>query len=244
MTQTILILGGASDMGLALARTYAAQHAHLILAARNPERLDRDMADLTQRGAASARHVALDVMQFDSHASFIDQLGALPDVVISVVGLLGEQSAAERDAALAETIIVTNYAGPALLLGEFANRMEARGHGTLIGISSVAGDRGRASNYLYGSAKAGFTAFLSGLRNRLAKKNVHVMTVKPGFVNTRMTAGMKLPKPLTAQPEEVAAAIVNAAARKANVVYTYRIWQLIMLIICHIPEAIFKKLSL
>jgi len=99
--------------------------------------------------------------------------------------------------------------------------MEARGHGMIIGISSVAGDRGRASNYLYGSAKAGFSAFLSGLRNRLARKGVHVMTVKPGFVDTRMTAGMKLPGPLTASPDSVARAILDAAqARKTSSIFS------------------------
>lgn len=244
MSDTVLILGGASDIGLALARVYAGKHYHVLLAARDAGRLATDVTDLQQRGAASARAVAFDVLARDQFSAFIDSLGALPNIVISVVGLLGDQPQAERDAAHAETIIATNYTGPALLLGEFANRMEARGHGTIIGISSVAGDRGRASNYLYGSAKAGFTAFLSGLRNRLASKNVHVMTVKPGFVNTRMTASMKLPKPLTAEPQEVARAIVAAAEKQRNVIYVYAIWRLIMLIIGHIPEMIFKKLHL
>ena len=243
-SQTVLILGASSDIGLALARHYAGTGHHLILAARNAARLETDIADLRTRGAASARHVECDILAKERFGAFVDSLGVLPDVVISVVGLLGDQTQAEKDPSQAEAILATNYTGPVLLLGEFANRMEQRGAGTIIGISSVAGDRGRASNYLYGSAKAGFTAFLSGLRNRLAKKGVHVMTVKPGFVDTRMTAGMKLPKPLTAQPQEVAQAIVQAAERKANVIYTYRIWRLIMLIIAHIPEAIFKKLSL
>lgn len=243
-SETVLILGGASDIGLALARCYAAAGYHIILAARNATRLDADIADVKQRGAASARHVEFDILARDRYAAFIDALGTLPEVVISVIGLLGDQKMAERDAALTETTLVTNFTGPALLLGEFANRMEQRGSGVIIGISSVAGDRGRASNYLYGSAKAGLTAFLSGLRNRLADKGVHVMTVKPGFVDTRMTAGMKLPKPLTAQPEEVARAIFKAMQRRANVLYVYPIWRLVMLVICHIPEAIFKKLHL
>jgi decaprenylphospho-beta-D-erythro-pentofuranosid-2-ulose 2-reductase len=239
----ILILGGTSDMALALARAYAGRGAHLTLAARNPERLDADIADLRIRGAASARHVACDILHSNA-AAFVDALGTLPDVVICAVGLLGDQAAAENNAALAQTILRSNFEGPTLMLGEFANHMEVRGAGSIIGVSSVAGDRGRASNYLYGSAKAGFTAFLSGLRNRLASKGVHVMTVKPGFVNTRMTAGMNLPKLLTAQPEEVARAIIAAADRRRNTIYVYPIWRLIMLIIAHIPEAIFKKMHL
>jgi decaprenylphospho-beta-D-erythro-pentofuranosid-2-ulose 2-reductase len=122
-----------------------------------------------------------------------------------------------------------------------ANHFERRGSGTLVGISSVAGDRGRASNYVYGSAKAGFTAFLSGLRNRLAKKGVHVVTVKPGFVATRMTAGMNLPKALTAHPDDVARAVYRAFERKNDVIYILPIWWMIMRIICIIPEILFKK---
>jgi short-subunit dehydrogenase len=122
--------------------------------------------------------------------------------------------------------------------------MEERGYGTIIAISSVAGDRGRAKNYIYGSAKAGFTAFLSGLRNRLAKKGVRIITVKPGFVNTSMTAGMILPKALTAEPQEVARAVFNAMARGKDVVYVRKIWRPIMIIICAIPERVFKKLDI
>jgi decaprenylphospho-beta-D-erythro-pentofuranosid-2-ulose 2-reductase len=243
VAEHILILGGTSDIALALARAYAGRGCHLTLAARNPERLDTDIADLSIRGAASARHVAFDILHNDA-AAFIDALSPLPDVVICAVGLLSEQASAQNDAALAQTILRSNFEGPALMLGVIANRMQARGAGTIIGISSVAGDRGRASNYLYGSAKAGFTAFLSGLRNRLARNGVHVMTVKPGFVATRMTAGMKLPKLLTAQPNEVARAIITAADRRKNILYVYPIWRLIMLIIAHIPEAIFKKMRL
>ena len=116
--------------------------------------------------------------------------------------------------------------------------------GTIIGISSVAGDRGRASNFVYGSAKAGFSAVLSGLRNAHAKHGLHVLTVKPGFVATKMTAGMDLPPLLTAQPRDVADAIIKAQLRGRNVIYTKSLWWLIMTIIRHIPEGIFKRLSL
>lgn len=244
MTHTILILGAASDIGRAIARLYAADGATLLLAARNASRLAPDCADYTTRGAASATAVEFDVLDLANHARFIEGLGTLPDIVISVVGLLGNQTADERDATAAKTILDTNFTAPALLLGEFANRMQARGNGTLVGISSVAGDRGRATNYIYGSAKAGFTAYLSGLRNRLAKTGVHVLTVKPGFVDTRMTEGMKLPPALTATPERVALAVREAVAHRTNILYVLPIWRLVMLVICHIPEAVFKKLRI
>ncbi len=138
----------------------------------------------------------------------------------------------------------SNYEGPASIFAVFANRFEERGQGTLVGISSVAGDRGRATNYVYGSAKAGFTAFLSGLRNRLAKTGVHVVTVLPGFVATQMTEGMDLPKKLTAEPEEVAEAIARAVSKKRNVIYVRSVWWLVMLIIRNIPEFVFKRLKL
>jgi NAD(P)-dependent dehydrogenase (short-subunit alcohol dehydrogenase family) len=139
----------------------------------------------------------------------------------------------------------TNFEGPALLLGALAERFIARRHGTIVGVSSVAGDRGRGSNYVYGASKAGFTAFLSGLRNRAAAANVRVITVKPGFVRTRMTAGMKLPPLLTAEPQEVGATILSAVeGERGDVLYVRKIWRLVMMVICAIPEPIFKKMRL
>ena len=120
----------------------------------------------------------------------------------------------------------------------------ARRSGTIIGISSVAGDRGRATNYIYGSAKAGFTAYLSGLRNRLAGQGVHVATISPGFIATRMTAGMDLPEKLTASPEEVAEAILAAQEKRRDVVYVRPIWRLVMMVIRSIPEPVFKRLKI
>ncbi|MEP4341571.1 MAG: SDR family NAD(P)-dependent oxidoreductase, partial [Lentilitoribacter sp.] len=125
-----------------------------------------------------------------------------------------------------------------------ANRFEERGSGTIVGISSVAGERGRASNYIYGSAKAGVTAFISGLRNRLAKRGVHVVTVLPGFVATQMTEGMDLPAKLTAEPSDVADAIARAVGGKKDVIYVIPTWHLIMLIIRNIPESIFKRMNI
>jgi short-subunit dehydrogenase len=159
--------------------------------------------------------------------------------------MLGQQTRAEAGYAHAADILRVNFEGPALMLDEIADRMAQRGSGTIVGISSVAGDRGRASNYVYGSAKAGLTAFLSGLRNRLSTRGVHVLTVKPGFVRTRMTEGLTLPGPLTAEPQEVGRATYKAAElTKRDVIYVRPIWRLIMFGIGCIPEKIFKKMRL
>jgi decaprenylphospho-beta-D-erythro-pentofuranosid-2-ulose 2-reductase len=246
MTSTfspVLILGARSDVGRALAHRYAAAGATLILAARDATRLADDIADLEVRYGISARAVEFDVCA-DKPAEFFDRVGETPATVISVVGLLGEQASAELDHVEATRIMETNYVGPARMLNEAARRMESRGSGCIIGISSVAGDRGRASNYVYGSAKAGFTAFLSGLRNRVDRKGITVITVKPGFIATKMTAGMKLPSWLTAQPDEVAAAIFRAQGAGRDVLYVRPIWRLIMAVIRNIPEFLFKRSSI
>uniref|UniRef100_UPI00366AB7F5 SDR family oxidoreductase n=1 Tax=Albirhodobacter sp. R86504 TaxID=3093848 RepID=UPI00366AB7F5 len=203
-----------------------------------------DAADLTHRYNVAVTTHEFDVLDFEGFGALIDALPSLPQIAVIAVGLMGEQAANEADPVKASLVLRSNFEGPALIFAELANRMEARGSGVLVGISSVAGLRGRATNYVYGSAKAGFTAFLSGLRNRLAKKGVHVVTVLPGFVNTAMTAGMDLPAKLTAEPEEVGTAIVKATQSGRNVIYVRPIWQVVMTIIRAIPEPIFKKLSL
>jgi hypothetical protein len=243
-TSSVLVLGASSDIARAVARAYGACGRPLILAARDAARLSDDAEDLRLRYGVAVRLVDFDVLETAHAAAFLDGLGDVPGTVVCVVGLLGEPAACESDVARAEAVMRTNYVGPALILGELANRMEKRGGGTIIGISSVAGERGRASNYIYGSAKAGFSAFLSGLRNRLFRKGVRVITVKPGFVATRMTEGMALPKALTARPEEVGAAVVQAERHRRDVVYVRPIWRLIMLVIRLLPEGLFKRLSL
>ena len=184
---------------------------------------------------------SFNILESGGFESFVSALGVLPDAVVCVVGLLGEQAKAETDLTHASLIMRSNFEGPALLLGLFAERFAARGEGVLVGVSSVAGDRGRGSNYVYGASKAGFTAFLSGLRNRCGRSRVRVVTVKPGFVRTKMTAGMKLPGLLTAEPEEVAEAIYRATAeRPRDVVYVRPVWRIVMTIIGSIPESNFQ----
>lgn len=243
-TGSVLVVGGRSDIGLAIARRFAVAGYEIRLAARNSVSLEANRADLTVRYGVEASIHELDVLDTASFAGFLDSLPNLPDVVISVVGLLGDQAVSQNDAVAAAQVMRTNFEGPALLLGVVANRFEARGHGVIVGISSVAGDRGRASNYVYGSAKAGFTAFLSGLRNRLAQKNVHVLTVLPGFVATRMTEGMDLKPALTATPDQVAEQVFKAVRHRKDRIYVKPVWWLVMSVIRNIPEAVFKKTKL
>ncbi len=240
----ILILGATSDIAQALAYKYASQGHSLTLAARNPERLAALVSDIEVRYRMKAEAVKFEALDYDSHAAFYQNLAYRPDVVIAVFGYLGSQIKAQTDFAEAQTVIATNYLGAVSILNIVANDFEKRQSGTIIGFSSVAGDRGRGSNYIYGSAKAGFTAYLSGLRNRLAKANVQVLTVKPGFVRTKMTQGMKLPPLITAKPTQVAHYVYQAHQAGRDNIYTLWVWQFIMLIIRLIPERLFKRLSL
>jgi len=244
-SNTLLLIGGTSDIGRATALCYAQAGWRVMLAARNEDEARRNADDIAARTEAEVTIHQLDILQTDRFEEFIDGLPQLPDTVVCVVGALGDQERGQKDPIHATQILRTNFEGPALLLGSFAERFLERGSGTLVGVSSVAGDRGRGSNYLYGAAKAGFTAFLSGLRNRLAPAGIRVVTVKPGFVRTRMTAGMKLPPVLTAEAAEVGQAIFKSAEEGgSDIIYVRRIWRLVMMIIGTIPERIFKRLRL
>lgn len=240
----ILVLGARSDIGIAVAHKYAS-HGHSVqLAARQVESLAADKADIELRYNVPVTLHEFDALATDTHAAFVASLPSLPQIAICAVGLLGEQAQNEHDISAAINVMRSNFEGPASILAVLANRFEGRGSGTLVGISSVAGERGRATNYVYGSAKAGFTAFLSGLRNRLAKRGVHVVSVLPGFVATSMTEGLDLPTRLTAQPADVAEAIHKAVGNHRNIIRVLPVWTLIMAIIRAIPEPVFKRLKL
>jgi hypothetical protein len=241
---TALILGARSDIAIAVAHRFAKAGYDIQLAARNADSLRADKSDIELRYQVAVTAHEFDALDIASHDSFVDALPTLPTVAVCAVGFMGEQTESERDVQAAATVMRSNYEGPASILAMLANRFEQRSSGCIVGISSVAGERGRATNYVYGSAKAGFTAFLSGLRNRLAKKGVHVVTVLPGFVATKMTAGMDLPEKLTAQPVEIAEAILKAFEKQRNVIYLKPIWQIIMIIIRNIPEQVFKKMKI
>lgn len=231
-------------MARAIAHRFAKAGYDLDLAARNSRLLDPLVKDLTIRYHQDVKALEFDALDFKTHGEFYEKLAEKPEIVICVFGYLGNQESAQKDFQETQKIIQTNYTGAISILNIIANDFEQRQQGTIAGISSVAGDRGRQSNYIYGSAKAAFTAYLSGLRNRLAKSGVHVMTIKPGYVATQMTAEMELPKPLTASPEQIAEAIFQGIRKKKNVLYVLWMWRYIMFIIRNVPEFIFKKLNL
>lgn len=244
MKEPVLILGARSDIALALARRFAAEGHAIQLAARESGALEPERADIALRGNVPVSLHDFDALDTASFKDFLDSLPELPLIVVSAVGTMNPQHENENDLDAATRDIRSNFEGPALVLGLIAHRFEARGRGVIVGISSVAGERGRATNYVYGAAKSGFTTFLSGLRNRLASQGVHVMTVKPGFVATRMTEGMDLPKRLTAHPDEAARTILYGVRHRRNVIYVRPVWRLIMAVIRIIPEAVFKRMKI
>lgn len=242
----ILIIGATSAIAEATARLWAGEGHRLYLVARNGERLQAMAADLKIRGAESTGVGVLDLNDFARHQQALDDaVKALDgiDVVLIAHGTLGDQKACEQDFNLTLRELNTNAISVISLLTHLANRFEAQGHGTIAVISSVAGDRGRQSNYVYGTAKAAVTVFLQGLRQRLHKSGVHVLTLKPGFVDTHMTRDFKKGV-LWVKPEVVARRIAGSVAGRRDVVYAPGFWRLIMAVIKLIPEKIFKRIKL
>jgi short-subunit dehydrogenase len=242
---TWIILGATSSMARAFARKVAAEGAGVLLAGRDMDDLTVQAADAKVRGARMAEAVTFDARAPEGFQSLIDRLareeGELNAAVF--VGSMPAQAEIDADPALIDGTVTDSFTGPARFLQMLAPLMEARGGGTVVGVGSVAGDRGRIGNYVYGAAKAGFATYLSGLRNRLTRAGGHVVTVKPGFVDTSMTWG--LPGLfLVATPEAVAEDLWKAVRKRKNVIYTPFFWRYIMLIIRHIPEPIFKKMKI
>ena len=244
MNDFILIVGATSDIAKSVAREYAKVGYNLYLSGRDIERLEDFAKDLKISTQKEIKLIELDILDFESHQKFYNSLEPKPVGVISAVGYLGDQKRALIDFQESKKIIDTNYTGIVSLFNIVANDFEAKKSGFIVGISSVAGDRGKKSNYIYGSAKAAFSTYLSGLRNRLSKSNIDVLTVKPGFVDTKMTKDMDLPKVLTATPKEVAKDILKAQQNSKDIIYTKWFWRYIMWIIKAIPEWKFKKMSL
>ncbi len=240
----VLIIGAKSDIAKELAKVYAKNGFNLYLAGRNKNEIELIAKDINIRFGVKTLAKELDVTDFASHKNFYESLSPEPFGVIVVAGYMADQKFCEANFEESLRTINTNFTGAVSILNIAANDMEARGDGFIVGISSVAGDRGRKTNYIYGSSKAGFTAYLSGLRNRLHSSSVKVLTVKPGFVNTKMTAELDLPAKLTAEAKDVAIDIYNAQRKGKDVIYTKSIWWFIMLIIKNIPERIFKRLSI
>ena len=235
-----LILGATSDVALAFAKQ-CREGTSVVLCARNSGRLKAVVKHLKITRNIEARIIEYDLLATANYNEILDA-ARTAKVVLVAWGIL--ESSMEDTGQAAVEIIDANFRSQIPIIEGIASIFEERKSGVIASISSVAGLRGRASNYLYGSAKAGMIAYLSGLRNRLAKSGVHVVTVIPGFMRTKMTADMNLPGPITAKPNQAAKIIHRAIRKRKNVVYVTSIWWLIMLVIRSIPEFIFKKLSL
>jgi short-subunit dehydrogenase len=246
MSQRVLIIGATSAIAHAVARRCAARGARLFLIARRAEALDANAADLRVRGAAQVETALLDANDTARHAAVLDRafsaFGGF-DAALVAHGTLPDQARCERSVEAALESFDTNARSVIALLTELANRFEAQGGGAIGVISSPAGDRGRASNYVYGAAKAAVSNFASGLRHRLFTKGVRVLTIEPGFVDTPMTAAFDKGA-LWASPDRVAVDIERALARGFGVVYTPWFWRWIMLLIKHVPERVFVRTRL
>jgi short-subunit dehydrogenase len=242
----ILVVGATSAIAHETIKHFAAEGAAFYLVARNQNKLDAIKDDLQVRGAALVETQILDLNEMDQHQAMIDAAIASLDGIDAVLmahGTLGVQE--ETQASVKETLDIqnTNFMSYVSILTIIANYMEERRRGVIAVISSVAGDRARQSNYIYGTAQGAKRLFSEGLRNRLAKKGVHVLTIKPGQVSTPMTAD--LPKgPLFADPESVGHSIYKAMKSGKNEMYTPAYWRYIMWVIKSIPEPLYKRLGL
>jgi len=246
MSKSVLVLGASSSIARATALLLADEGYSLYLAGRDLADLERIAADIKVRSQVEVYYGYFDAEEMEGHERFVqkvvDQTGGFQGVLLAF-GDYPDQRKALTDFKYARKIIEVNYTGACSILSYCGNYLGAMGNGFIIALSSVAGDRGRQSNYIYGSAKGGLSVFLQGLRNRLFHSGVRVITIKLGFVDTAMTFG--LPNLfLVASPQEVGKKIVKAVNRGRNVVYIPWFWRLIMGIICSIPECVFKRLKL
>lgn len=243
MTDTWIILGATSGIARAFIRALAERGPRLILAARNETEMQAIAADASAHGAEEVDCVTFDIRKPSTFEPLLkmakDTNGAVSVAVF--VGTMPPQADIDAKPALIDGVVMDSFTGPSRFLSAIAPILEEKGAGQILGVGSVAGDRGRVTNYVYGGAKAGFHAYLSGLRNRMARSGVHVMTVKPGPVDTAMTFGEDAP--LMVQPEVVAKDMLRGLDKNRNVIYSAKIWRWVMLIIRAVPEPIFKKTS-
>lgn len=245
--QSVLVLGGASDIALATARALVRKRTRtVVLAARRPGDLDTAVKELRELGAVTVEAVPFDATDTGSHPQFVDEVfGRFGDfdVVLFAFGLLGDQDEANRDNQSAARIVETNYVGSVSVGVPVANRLREQGHGTIVAISSVAGERARKANYTYGSSKAGMDAWFQGLGDDLVGTGARVMIVRPGFVHSKMTEGME-PAPLSTTPEAVADAIVTGLAKGSEIVWVPGPLRWVMSVLRHVPRALYRRLPI
>lgn len=243
--QTVLVLGGGSDIGLAVARRLVQAGARsVVLAGRQAEGYPGAEAELRAAGAVDVRSVLFDADRPEDHPAVIDQaFGEQVDLDVAVVafGVLGDQSVDEHDASAAVAVARTNYLGGVSVLTLLGERVRRQGHGAVVVLSSVAGERVRRSNFVYGSTKAGLDGFATGLADALHGSGGRVLVVRPGFVQSKMTAGMQ-PAPLSTTPSAVADAVVKGLAGSATVVWVPAQLRVLMSVLRHLPRAVFRRL--
>lgn len=241
--KTVLILAATSDIGKHIAFGFAERGWDLYITGKDPIALNQVTSILENKYAAYVQEFILDITDYPSHRGFLDSLPELPDTVVCCFGYYKDQEKALSDFQEAYLTMSVNYVGAVSFLNLVSDKFQKRGSGSIGVISSVAGERGRQMNFLYGSAKAGLTVYLSGLRNRLFKSNVSVTTILLGPVYTRMSEGHNLMPVLTAKPEQAAEEIIHAVIKKKDNVYILWYWRFIMMIIRSVPEFIFKRLG-
>ena len=243
--QRVLVLGGTSEIGRAIAEALVRRRGtrHVVLAGRDPERLE-GAADELRRLGATVDTAPFDAADLDAHAGLVDRVWETHgdvDVVVAAWGVLGDQEQAEVDPAAAVHVATVDYLAALSVLLPVAARLEAQGHGSLVVLSSVAGVRGRRSNHVYGSAKAGLDVFAQGLGDRLHDHGIGVLVVRPGFVHTRMTEGLD-PAPLATTPDVVASQVVKGLDRGAHTVYAPPAMQAAATVLRALPRAVFRRL--
>lgn len=243
--QSVLVLGATSEIAQATVRELVRARARtVILAARDPRQLDGFADEIRALGATDVRPVGFDATATETHEQFVadvfDMTGDV-DLVLLAFGVLGDQEVAERNPKETLAILETNFVGAASVAVPIAQRLIAQGHGTFVVLSSVAGERARRSNFVYGSSKAGLDAFFQGLGDSLVGTGARVMIVRPGFVHTKMTAGRE-PMPMSTTPEAVAQAIVRGVKRNQEIVWAPGALRFVMSAMRHIPRPIFRKL--
>lgn len=243
---SVLVLGATSAIAVATSRLLARQGSSFFLVARDKAKLEAVSADLLTRGAKAVRGYVVDLDTTALHPGMLElaaqTLGGI-DLALLAHGVLGDQAEAESAYPVAEAVLHTNFLSPVSLITWLANYFETRGAGCLAVISSVAGDRGRKSNYVYGASKGALTIFLDGVRNRIDRSGVHVLTIKPGFVATPMT--QHLPRgPLFAQPVVIGRGILRAIAARKDEVYLPGFWGIIMFLVRRVPRRIFKNMNM
>lgn len=245
--KSVVILGALSGVARYIAAGFAQKGYTVVLTGRDLDELKILKKDFQVRYETDCHCLEFDALAYDTHADFVqcctDTLGQEPDGVVLCFGFMAEQIEAQQNTELMQRILNTNLTGAISILEHFAAVFEERKSGFIAALSSVAGDRGRKMNYIYGASKAGLSTYLQGLRNRLYSFNVQVTTIKPGFMDTPMTYGMDLPQLLVASPDTAGTAIVHAILKKKDVAYVPFFWKYILWIIRSIPEWQFKKMS-